>query len=492
MISDFFESDPSLALALDQYELTMASGYLKSGLAETEAEFHMFFRTLPFGGGYVIMAGLESLISILNRFRFSPRDTAYLATLKDNMGEPLFDPPFLDYLQELVFTCDVMAVEEGTPVFPNEPLVRVRGPLIQAQLLESILLNTLNFQSLVATKAARICHAAQGDPVVEFGFRRAQGLDGALSAARAAYIGGCVGTSNTLAGKWYGIPVMGTHAHSWVMLFDTELEAFEAFSQAMPHNCVFLVDTYNTLEGVKNAIRVGLNMKARGVDMVGIRLDSGDLAYFSQAARRMLDEAGLDKAVIMASNELDEYLIRSLKLQGAAIGAWGVGTKLATCQDDPALGGVYKLTAVRKKGQDWQNKLKMSEQSVKITIPGIQQVYRYEDSNGMFIADAIVEHTEKPENVERIIDPNDPLRTKRLKDYASAEPLLKPVFQAGRQVVTTPLLAAVRQRTADQLKKLDPSHHRFENPHVYPVGISPTLHRIRDDMVNAIRASFSG
>src|SRR5690606_21660222 len=292
-------------------------------------------------------------------------------------GSPVFDADFLDYLQKLEFSCDIDAVEEGTVVFPNSPLVRVRGPLIQCQLLETPLLNIINFQTLIATKAARINVAAQGEPVLEFGLRRAQGIDGALAASRAAYIGGCTSTSNVMAGKLFGIPVSGTHAHSWIMSFETEIEAFEAYADAFPDQCIFLVDTYDTLNGVKNAIKVGEILRSKGKQMIGIRIDSGDLAYFSTKARQMLDEAGFPDAKIVASNDLDEHIIASLKSQDAAINIWGVGTKLVTAYDQPALGAVYKLSAIRNEQGEWEPKVKVSQQSLKINIPGIHNTKRY-------------------------------------------------------------------------------------------------------------------
>lgn len=490
MAAHIFREDPSMALLTDQYELTMAMGYWKNGLADREAVFQYFFRRLPFRGGFVLMAGLQELIELLERYRFTESDLAYLSTLKDNAGGPLFEQAFLDFLGAMEFACDIESVEEGTVVFPNEPLIRVCGPLIQAQLLESMILNVINYQSLIATKAARCCLAAEGDPVIEFGLRRAQGHDGALSASRAAYLGGCAGTSNTLAGKVFGIPVMGTHAHSWVMVFGQDREAFEAFAAAFPNNCVFLVDTYDTLDGVREAVRVGLQLRERGHKMIGVRLDSGDLAYFSVEARRMLDEAGLHDAVVMASNELDEYLIRSLKSQGAEIAAWGVGTKLVTAFDEPALGGVYKLTAVRRQGDsEWDYKLKLSEQTAKISIPGVQKVQRYSGADGQFVADAIMDIGEEPERVERIVDPNDIHRSRRLTDVAASEPLMREIFRRGQRVYESPSIEAMRTRAADQLSRLHHSHKRFENPHLYPVGISGRLQDIREGMIGRLRGN---
>lgn len=337
----------SLALLTDLYQLTMSYAYWKMGLDRKEAVFHLFFRRHPFRGGFTVAAGLEWAIQFLNNFKFESSDLDYLATLKGANGEPLFEPAFFDYLAKMRFSCNVDAIPEGTVVFPYEPLVRVQGPLIQCQILESPLLNLINFSTLIATKAARICIAAQGDSVIEFGLRRAQGIDGSLTASRAAYIGGCDSTSSLLAGKLLDIPVKGTHSHSWIMVFDEELEAFQTYAKCMPDNCVFLVDTYDSLEGVKKAIEVGKWLREQGKKMLGIRLDSGDLAYLSIKTRQLLDEAGFKDAFIVASNELDETLISELKRQGAQIAVWGVGTHLVTAKDQPALDGVYKLSALR-------------------------------------------------------------------------------------------------------------------------------------------------
>ena len=491
MLALALRDDPSLALSMDLYELSMAQGYWKNEVTDTQAEFHMFFRTNPFQGGYVVWAGLADLIEALRGFHFSTSDLAYLGSLPDREGKPLFEPKFLEFLARFRFTCDVHAVPEGTVVFPNEPLIRVQGPILEAQVVETLLLTVVNFQSLIATKASRCTLAAQGEPVVDFGLRRAQGLDGGFSASRAAYIGGCVGTSNVLAGKLLGIRVLGTFAHSWVMSFDSEREAFDAFARTMPNNCVFLVDTYNTIHGIRNAIEVGLRLREQGHEMIGIRLDSGDLAYLSIQARRMLDEAGLGEAVVMASSDLDEYLIRSLKSQGARIGSWGVGTRLVTGFDDPALGGVYKLTAVRRPGRtEWAYKLKLSEQKAKTSLPGLLQVYRCSDANGKFVADAIVDQGEDAAAVPRIIDPNDNTKTKSLRGAMAREPLLLPVFERGEPVYASPSIHEIRARALSQLGRLDPGHQRFENPHLYPVGLSPALNQLRDGMIAEARAGL--
>ena len=480
---------PSLALLTDLYQLTMAYGYWKVGRADREAAFHMTFRTLPFGGGYAVAAGLGPAVDFIEAFRFDDSDLAYLATLGGNDGRPLFDRGFLSYLGDLKLTVDVDAVPEGTAVFPHEPLVRVRGPMLHCQLLETPLLTILNFQTLVATKAARVCAAAGGDPVLEFGLRRAQGIDGGLAASRAAYVGGCHATSNVLAGKLYGIPVRGTHAHSWVMSFDDELESFEAYAAALPNNCVFLVDTYDTLQGVRHAAAVGQRLRADGHKMVGIRLDSGDLAYLSIEARKILDAAGLPDAAILASNDLDERLIESLKQQGATIAVWGVGTKLVTAYDQPALGGVYKLGAIQGDDGTWHPKLKLSEQTAKVSTPGVQQVRRYYHPDGTADGDAIIDElTGVPPGDVAIVDPADPLRHKAFAADARHDDLLVPVFRGGTRVYYVPPLAASRQRTADQLALFHPTTKRLVNPHPYPVGLEQSLHERKLELVAEMRA----
>lgn len=472
----------SLALLTDLYQLTMAYGYWKAGVAGQDAVFHLYFRKNPFGGGFTIAAGLEQAIEYLERFRFTSDDLDYLAGLEGNDGKPLFEDGFLRALEELQPAWDVDAVEEGTAVFAHEPLLRVRGPVLQGQLLETPLLNLINFQTLIATKAARVCLAAGDDPVLEFGLRRAQGIDGGLSASRAAYAGGCSATSNVLAGKLWNIPVRGTHAHSWVMFFDDEREAFRQYAAAMPNNCVFLVDTYDTLQGVHNAIAAAHELRQRGFELAGIRLDSGDLAYLSIEARKLLDEAGFPKARIVASNDLDERLIESLKQQGARIDLWGVGTKLATAYDQPALGGVYKLGGITGPDGQWQHKIKLSEQTAKVTTPGIQQVRRY-SSEGRFVADAIFDQTGAPFDGTTIIDPLDPTRRKTIADGTAFEDLLKPVFRKGARVYDPPPLDAVRARVRSQLEQLHAGIKRFVHPHGYPVGLEQQLHQLKTRLV---------
>jgi nicotinate phosphoribosyltransferase len=473
---------PSLGLLTDLYQLTMAYGYWKIGKLDREAVFHVSFRSHPFDGGFTVCAGLATAVEYLEGLRFDPSDTAFLATLRGNDEQPLFEPPFLDFLLGFRLTCDVDAMPEGTIVFPHEPLVRVQGPLLEAQLLETMLLNIINFQTLIATKAARVVMAARGEPVLEFGLRRAQGFDGALSASRAAYIGGCAGTSNVMAGRLYGIPVKGTHAHSWVMCFDDELEAFRAYAQVMPNNCVFLVDTYDTLEGVRHAIEVGRTLRRCGHEMVGIRLDSGDLAYLSTEARRLLDDAGFPRAAILASNELDEHIITSLKLQGAAIGAWGVGTRLVTGHEQPALGGVYKLSAIRKAGGPWEDKVKLSEQAAKTSNPGILQVRRYSGA-GMSAGDVIFDQRCPIEDGCVLVDPLDATHRKVIPEGTVGEDLLVPIFRRGQRTYELPALEQTRRRTQEQLATFHPGIKRFVNPHIYPVGLELGLHQRKTKLI---------
>ncbi len=481
-------SFPSLSLLTDLYQLTMAYGYWKQGKADQHAVFHLFFRSNPFKGGYVIAAGLEPVLDFLRSFRFTPDDMAFLAKITGNDGQALFEPEFLMYLEQLELTLDIDAIPEGTVVFPHEPLLRVRGPILQCQLLETALLNIINFQSLIATKASRIVMAAQGDPVLEFGLRRAQGIDGALSASRAAFIGGCAATSNVLAGKKFGIPVKGTHAHSWVMSFETELDAFFAYADAMPNNCVFLVDTYDTLEGVRHAIVAGRRLRESGHRMVGIRLDSGDLAWLSIEARKLLDDAGFHDAAIVASNDLDERLIASLKQQGAAISVWGVGTKLVTAYDQPALGGVYKLGAIQEVDGAWSPKIKRSEQLIKTSTPGIQQVRRYFDGSGRANADMIYNELQPLSETCLIIDPIDPAHRREMSGSDTFEDLLRPMMRGGRLIAELPTITDIRSKTLEQVQQFHVSILRFDNPHKYPVGLEQQLHELKSRLVLEARS----
>jgi nicotinate phosphoribosyltransferase len=471
-----------LGLLTDLYQLTMAYGYWKLGRADERAVFHLFFRKPPFGGGYAIAAGLSHAVELMRQFRFETDDLDYLATLTGNDGRPLFEQGFLDYLAALEFTCDVDAILEGTAVFAHEPLIRIRGPILQAQILETALLNIVNFQTLIATKAARVCQAAAGEPVLEFGLRRSQGIDGSLAASRSAYLGGCAATSNVLAGKLFGIPVKGTHAHSWVMSFDEEPDAFEAYAQAMPNNCVFLVDTYDTVAGVRNAIEVGRRLRQQGHEMIGIRLDSGDLANLSIKARKLLNEAGFPDAAIVASNDLDEHAIAELKARGAAIAVWGVGTKLATAYDQPALGGVYKLGAIQTSDGTWQPRVKLSDQAIKTSIPGTLQVRRFE-REGMFIGDMIYDETTTPDPGRRLIDPAEADLSEQVEDDAAACDLLVPIARDGRFLDVDITLETARERARKQLACLDESTRRFKDPDAYPVGLEPGLHALRREMI---------
>jgi len=480
MLKDIYKS--SLSLLTDFYELSMAYGFWKSGKKDMESVFSLNFRNNPFGGGFTIAAGLQYVIEYLQDFTFHEDDLAYLATLKDDRGRPFFDKNFLRYLRDIRFECDVEAVPEGTIVFPFEPLLRVRGPIIQCQLIETSLLNLINFQSLIATKAARVCLAAGEAPVLEFGLRRAHGIDGGLSASRAAYIGGCAATSNVLAGRLFDIPVKGTHAHSWIMTFDNEQEAFDVYGEVLPDNSVFLVDTYNTLEGVKNAIRTGEKLREQGHPLHGIRLDSGDLAYLSIQARKMLDEAGFTESRIFASNDLDENIIQSLKAQGARIDVWGVGTKLATAYDQPALGGVYKLNALKKENGQWEYKIKLSEQSVKISNPGMLQVRRF-SKNGEYAGDALYDELTGIGERVTIVDPFDITRRKKFDAGFEYEDLLKPVFRQGQCVYVLPDIHDVRAYARRQLKHFHKGIKRFVNPHQYPVGLELRLHDLKTRLV---------
>lgn len=477
---------PSLALLTDLYQLTMAYAYWKEGDGEKQAVFHLSFRTNPFGGGFSLACGLARVLDFLEALRFREDDVDFLASLRGADGEPLFEPAFLRHLAEMPFACDIDAIPEGTVVFPQEPLLRVRGPILQAQILETPLLNMINFETLIATKAARVCLAAQGDPVLEFGLRRAQGIDGALAASRAAYIGGCAATSNVLAAKLYGIPVKGTHAHSWVMAHDDEREAFLAYARALPNNCVFLVDTYDSIEGVRRAVEVGRWLRDRGHEMLGIRLDSGDLAYLSIEARRILDEAGFPQARILASNELDENIITSLKDQGATIAVWGVGTRMVTGYDQPAMGCVYKLSAIRDGDGEWKYKVKLSEQAAKVSNPGIQQVRRFR-RDGEYMADMIYDESRGAPDHSLMVDPTDPTRRKRIPAGTSGEDLLVPVVRSGRPVYERPSIEAVKRRAAAQLAGFHSGVKRFVNPHLYPVGLEAGLHDLRTRLMLELR-----
>ena len=465
-------------LLTDLYQLTMAYGYWKLGLHDREAVFHLIFRKHPFHSHYAVASGLQTAIEFLKNWQFAEDDLAYLKTLCAQNGEALFTADFLEYLRQLRFTCDVDAILEGTLVFPHEPLVRITGPLLQGQLIESTLLNIINFQTLIATKAARVCQAAQGDAVFEFGLRRAQGPDGALSASRAAYIGGCDATSNVLAGKLFGIPVRGTHAHSWVTVFPDEISAFEAYANVMPHNCVLLVDTYDTLQGIKNAIEIGKKLREKGSELRGVRLDSGDLAALSIKARELLDAAGFTQTRIIASNSLDEYVIEDLKKKGAKISTWGVGTNLVTAYDHPALDGVYKLSAVRDEEGLWQYKLKLSEQIAKVSNPGIYQVRRF-FRRGQCMMDAMYDMelgiAESPE----IVSLDTPHVKSTISDYDACIDLLVPVFRKGKLVHQAEDISAMRERAKQQVANFIKTH----GSETYFVGLEKKLHDVKQKLI---------
>ena len=491
MANLFFEG--SSVLLTDLYQLTMAYGYWKSGRHETRANFGLYFRKQPFGGGFSVACGIEPALEWIEKFRFDESDLTYLATLRGADEKPLFETGFLDYLRDLRLSVDVWAMPEGTICFAQEPLLRVQGSVLECQLLETALLNLVNFQTLIATKSARICLAARGEPVLEFGARRAQGIDGALSASRAAYVGGAAATSHVLAGKCFGIPVRGTHAHSWVMLFDSEIEAFETYADALPNNVVFLVDTYDTLEGVRNAVQIGRKLRARGHDLLGIRLDSGDLAYLSIEARKILDESGFPDAKIYASNDLDEHLIASLKEQGAQIGMWGVGTRLVTGNDQPALGGVYKLSAVEEDGR-WVPRVKISEQSVKISTPGVLGVRRYfQTENGarQNVADMIYEDGAPLSETVSIVDPLEPIRRRKLGGELQHEELLQAVFQRGTRVLSAQTLEKSRENARNGLAQFSRGVKRFDNPHLYPVGLESGLHERKMGLILQTREKLA-
>ncbi len=468
-------------LQTDLYQLTMAAAYWQAGTHEQESVFHLFFRRLPFKGGYAIAAGLGPALEWLENFRFSGPEISYLAGLTTKTGAPLFKTEFLAYLAVLKLELDIDAVPEGSVVFPHEPLIRVQGPILHAQLVETALLNIVNFQTLIATKAARICLAA-GGPVMEFGYRRAQGPDGGLSASRAAWIGGCDSTSNVLAGMRYGIPVRGTHAHSWVMSFDDEQEAFNRYAEAMPDNSTLLVDTYDTLKGIDHAIETARRLRAGGHELNGIRLDSGDLAWLSQQARAKFDAAGFPDVKVVASNDLDEHLIESLRHQGAKIDLWGVGTNLVTAADQPALGGVYKLAALRQEDGTWKPRIKLSEQRAKSSIPGRLQVRRF-IKDGAFIGDAIHDIDSNMPDQVAIVDPGNPLQQKHINGGAEYTDLLVPFMGKGKLLHPPEPLTAARERCREALEQLHPATLRLLNPHVYPAGLEAGLHLRREEML---------
>lgn len=470
----------NLTLLTDLYEITMMQAYFKNNNKNKMAIFDVFYRKNPMDGGYAISAGLEQVIEYINNLHFTEDDINYLASLK------IFEDDFLDYLKNFKFTGDIYAIPEGSVMFPREPMLKVIAPIMEAQFIETAILNILNHQSLIATKAARICYAAEGDGIMEFGLRRAQGHDAGIYGARAAVIGGCAGTSNVLTGQMFDVPVMGTHAHSWIMSFDDEYTAFYTYARLYPMACTLLVDTYDTLNsGVPNAIKVFKQMKNEGIELknYGIRLDSGDLAYLSKKARKMLDDAGFKDATITASNDLDEFLIASLKMQGAEITNWGVGTNLITSKDCPSFGGVYKLAAIMEDGENFTPKIKLSDNSEKITNPGNKKIYRiYEKENNKIKADLIcLENETFTENEDmHLFDPHEPWKKTVLKAGTfTLKELLVKVFDKGQCVYHSDSVMKLRDFAISEMETLWEETKRFENPHQVYVDLSQKLYDIK-------------
>ena len=468
--------EQNLTMLTDFYEITMANGYLESGLKDNIAYFDMFFRRVPDNGGYAIMAGLEQLINYLKDLKFTEEDIEFLRS------KHTFSEAFLDYLRDFKFSCDVWAVPEGTPIFPHEPVLTVRGPVIQAQFVETMVLLTINHQSLIATKASRICRAAQGRAVMEFGSRRAHGASAANYGARAAYIGGCVGTACTITDRDYHIPALGTMAHSWVQMFPTEYDAFKKYAEIYPDNCTLLVDTFNVIKsGVPNAIKVFHEMKPK---KMGIRIDSGDIAYLTKRARKMLDEAGLQDCKITISNSLDEYLIRDVIMEGAQIDSFGVGERLITAKSEPVFGGVYKLAALEVDGEIIP-KIKISENVEKITNPGFKTLYRlYDNESGKAQADVMTLDGEEIESGKdyEIFDPNAIWKKKTLSDFTAVN-LRKPIFLNGELVYDCPDIDTIKQYCKDQMETLWEETLRFENPQTYYVDLSQKLWDVKHALI---------
>ena len=480
MISLDWQDRKNLTMLADFYEFTMANGYLENNMEDQIAYFDMFFRSIPDDGGFAIMAGVEQLIDYLRHLKFNDEDIAYFET------KGIFSQKFLDYLKDFKFECDVWAIPEGTPIFPHEPIVVVRGPVVQAQLIETMVLLTVNHQSLIATKANRIVRAAKGRSIIEFGSRRAQGYEGAILGARAAYIGGCIGTANTIVDRDFDIPAMGTMAHSWVQIFPTELDAFRAYARVYPDNCTLLVDTYNTLKsGIPNAIKIfNEEVVTKGFRPKAIRLDSGDLAYLSKECRKMLDEAGFEDCKIMASSSLDEYVINNLLNQGAEIDLFGVGERLITAKSQPVFGGVYKLTSIEENGKI-VSKIKVSENVGKITTPGFKQLYRlFDNESGKAIADVITLHDEVIDESKayEIFHPVFTWKRKTLTNF-TAKKLLVQIFDKGVCIYENPTVHEIQQYCKDQLDLFWDEVKRFDRPHRYFVDISQDLWDIKDKLL---------
>ena len=469
----------------DFYELSMANGYFQTPLRDRITYFDVFFRRVPDGGGFAIAAGLEQVIDYIQNLHFTEEDIAYLR------GKSGFTEEFLDYLRTFQFTGDIWAVPEGTPIFPGEPILTVRAPAVQAQFIETYLLLELNHQSLIATKANRIVRAAAGRPVAEFGSRRAQGASGAILGARASYIAGCAGTACVQADRDYGVPATGTMAHSWVQMFPDEYTAFKTYCELYPHNATLLVDTYNVLRsGVPNAIRVFKEvLEPQGISQCGIRIDSGDLAYLSRKARKMLDDAGLYQCKIVASNSLDEYLIRDLLLQGAKLDSFGVGERMITSKSDPVFGCVYKLAAIEDENGKIIPKIKISENASKITTPHFKKVYRlYYNESGEAFADVMTLYDEVIDDTKPIelFDPENTWKKKHFSNF-TAKSILEPIFRGGKLVYRVPTIEEARDYCDRQIRRLWEEVKRFENPHRYYVDLSPKLWRIKNDMLEEMR-----
>ncbi len=471
---------PNLTMLTDFYELTMSNGYFLNGLKDKPAYFDMFFRQVPDKGGFAIMSGVEQLIAYLKNLKFNEEDLTYLR------GKNIFSDDFLEYLRTFKFSCDVWAIPEGTPIFPNEPIITVRGPAIEAQFIETMVLLTINHQSLIATKANRIVRAAQGRPVMEFGSRRAQGYDGAIFGARAAYIGGCIASACTIADRDYHIPASGTMAHSWIQMFPSELEAFRAYAKIYPDNCTLLVDTYNVLKmGIPNAIKTFNEIIIPlGCRPKGIRIDSGDITYLSKEARKMLDDSGFSDCKIIASNSLDEYIIRDILLQGAEVDMFGVGERLITSKSEPVFGGVYKLVAIEENGKEIP-KIKLSENVSKITNPGFKQVWRFFDNQtGKAMADVITLADEVIDDSKdyEIFDPNHTWKRKRISNFYAKKLLVK-IFENGTCIYDAPNLENIKKDCKNQVDNLWDEVKRFENPHRYYVDLSENLWKVKEKLL---------
>lgn len=472
-----------LGALTDDYQIAMAYAHWKKGNTKKKGVFHYYFRSTPFKSGYAIASGLTHFVDFVTHYRWPEHRLERLAKKTGNDGKPLYPAAFIDYLRNLKLTVDVDAVPEGTVVFANEPVIRVSGPIIQGHLLESALLNECNFLTLCATKASRIVYAANGKPVSDQSLRRDQGTDGSFSACWATFVGGFTSTSNFEAAAIFGVESKGTMAHAWIMAHVDELGSFDDYADALPNNCVFLVDTYSSEMGIENAIKAGLKLRERGHEMIGIRLDSGDLAYLSKLARKRLDEAGFPNAKVFVSNDLDEHTIKSLNEQGARIDVYGVGTKVGTCYDQPALGGVFKLGAYMEDGSDvWVFPIKLSEQMIKVSTPGIQQIRRFTD-NGKFIADMIFNEETPPKRTSTLIDPLNEGRQRTFGKGHEYIDLLVPIFRNGICIYQCPHLMEIQKYAAEQQAALDPAHRRFDNPHEFPVGLEKALYQLKKKLI---------